>query len=180
MSFFRTATAPDLDEVVDLAAQTFPYSAPEGSDPQNIARHIASYLNPHVFAGYLADPAARLILAEDSVTKESSALLGYSLLLIRPPQEAEIAALLPGAATAELSKCYVRPSHFGSGLAAELMTETLARARAAGVATVWLGVSAVNERAKRFYHKQGFIAVGKKSFMFGGIEERDDVLAIEL
>lgn len=56
------------------------------------------------------------------------------------------------------------------------MTETLDRAKESGATSVWLGVSSVNERAKRFYRKRGFSAVGQKYFMFGGIEERDDVL----
>ncbi|GAA1051224.1 GNAT family N-acetyltransferase [Arthrobacter russicus] len=175
MPVFRPAEPADLDAVVELAAATFPYSAPAGADPENIAAHIHRYLRGEVFTGYLNNPAARLLLAEGP-----GGLQGYSLLLVEAPSDPEVAAAVQGRPTAELSKCYVRSECFGSGLAAELMRETLDRARETGLASIWLGVSNVNERAKKFYRKHGFEAVGTKHFMFGGVAERDDVLELGL
>lgn len=89
MPLFRAPEPGDLDAVVELAAATFPFSAPDGSDPDNITAHIAKYLNRDVFQAHLRDPAARLIVAE-----EAGRLLGYSLLLRQEPQDPEVAALV--------------------------------------------------------------------------------------
>lgn len=175
LEVFRAASTADLTAVVELAALTFPYSAPAGSDPANINFHIANYLNADRFAEYIAQGTAHLLLAEKDGT-----LRGYSLLLVQQPQDPDVRKAVLANPTAELSKCYVHPEEHGSGLAARLMAQTLAIAKAEGATTVWLGVSSVNERAKRFYQKQGFRSVGKKYFMFGDEQERDDVLEVVL
>jgi ribosomal protein S18 acetylase RimI-like enzyme len=55
------------------------------------------------------------------------------------------------------------------------MDAALAHARACGHDGVWLQVWEHNARARRFYEKCGFVAVGMHSFLFGAITERDPV-----
>ncbi|MCC6781841.1 MAG: GNAT family N-acetyltransferase, partial [Planctomycetes bacterium] len=56
-----------------------------------------------------------------------------------------------------------------------LMDAALAHARAGGHDGVWLQVWEHNARARRFYEKCGFVAVGISTFLFGAITERDPV-----
>jgi len=75
----------------------------------------------------------------------------------------------------ELSKFYLAPDRHGSGVAATLMAATLSEAAATGASFCWLGVNQQNERAGRFYAKQGFEVVGVKRFRVGDVWHDDHV-----
>jgi ribosomal protein S18 acetylase RimI-like enzyme len=55
------------------------------------------------------------------------------------------------------------------------MDASLAAAREAGAAGMWLGVNNENVRANRFYEKSGFEIVGMKKFRLGDVDEEDFV-----
>jgi ribosomal protein S18 acetylase RimI-like enzyme len=61
---------------------------------------------------------------------------------------------------AELHQLYVLPAERGSGCARALLQDAEARLRAAGAITVWLACAIGNERAARFYAKNGWTRVG--------------------
>ena len=73
----------------------------------------------------------------------------------------------------EIQRFYVDASHHGAGLAHQLMAHVLARAKAAGSATLWLGVWERNPRALAFYRKWGFDVVGELTFYLGDDPQRD-------
>jgi ribosomal protein S18 acetylase RimI-like enzyme len=73
----------------------------------------------------------------------------------------------------EIQRFYVDASHHGAGLAHQLMAHVLARAKAAGSATLWLGVWERNPRALAFYRKWGFDVVGELTFNLGDDPQRD-------
>jgi ribosomal protein S18 acetylase RimI-like enzyme len=56
----------------------------------------------------------------------------------------------------EVEQVYVDPAHRGSGIAGTLLTEAERRVAANGHECAWLAVAAGNDRAKRFYEKQGW------------------------
>ncbi len=66
---------------------------------------------------------------------------------------------LPGGSL-ELKQVYVRASEFGSGLGQRLLADALHQTSTAGKAWLWLSVSDLNDRAKAFYMKHAFQAVG--------------------
>ncbi|UZJ25932.1 GNAT family N-acetyltransferase [Rhodococcus antarcticus] len=100
-------------------------------------------------------------------------LHGYVLLVRAEPPDPEVAEALTHSPTTELSKCYVRLEHHGSGLAAGLLAAGLAVTSTPGM---WLGVSSLNFRAQGFYGKQGFAPVGHKNFTVGSQTYRDVVM----
>jgi diamine N-acetyltransferase len=167
----RTATADDAGSLAELAAVTFPLACPPGSDPRDIAAHLASTLSPDNFRTYLAD-ASTTVLVIDS----GGELRGYSLLVARPAQDPDVASVLSELPCTELSKCYVHPEHHGLGAAAELMRASIGSAAASGARGLWLGVNSQNARAIRFYEKSGFRRVGTKSFKLGSTVEHDFVM----
>jgi len=61
---------------------------------------------------------------------------------------------------AEVYQLYVSGPARGSGLAAVLLGEAEARIAASGVPTAWLGCAIGNDRAARFYEKNGWRRVG--------------------
>lgn len=123
------------------------------------------------FDAYLADPARVLFLAEDG-----GGAIGYTMLIVGEPTDADVASAITTRPTAELSKCYVDPGHHGAGLASRLMAATLEAAAERGAAAVWLGVNQENAKAQRFYEKSGFARVGVKRFLVGDRYEDDYVL----
>jgi ribosomal protein S18 acetylase RimI-like enzyme len=167
----RTATADDAGQLAELAAITFPLACPPGSAAADIAAHVAATLSAASFHAYLADPDVTVLVID-----APAGLRGYSLLVARPTQDPDVAAVLTELPCTELSKCYVHPEHHGVGAAAELMHASVTSAAAAGARGLWLGVNNQNARAIRFYEKSGFRKVGTKSFKLGTTVEHDFVM----
>lgn len=168
----RPALGGDATAVAAVAAATFPLACPPHTTDEAKAAFIASVLSEERFAGYLADPSRRLLLAEDA----DGFAVGYTLVNVGEPTDEDVRSCLRIHPTAELSKCYVLPGHHGAGVAGRLLTASLATGTAAGAAGMWLGVNEENAKAQRFYAKHGFERVGSKRFLVGERYEDDWVM----
>ncbi|WP_434614988.1 GNAT family N-acetyltransferase [Arthrobacter sp. A5] len=169
----RAAQIPDVPALASLAALTFPLACPPDAGETDIAAFIGTNLAAENFDGFIVDPRAAVLVAE-----EHGALLAYSLLVAEPPSDSKVAAAVTALPAIELSKFYVHPEHHGGGTARRLMNDSVNRARKFGGASVWLGVNSENTRALRFYAKCGFHEVGTKSFRLGARVEHDFVLQL--
>jgi GNAT superfamily N-acetyltransferase len=158
----RRAVPADAAELHDLAARTFGLACPPGTTQADIDAFVAAHLSVADFDRYLADEDRILLLAEDDGTA-----VGYTMLVAGPIADADVRAVVDEKTSIELSKCYVAADNHGSGVATALMAATLAAARATGAESCWLGVNQRNERAARFYAKNGFALVGTKRFLVG-------------
>ncbi|MGF1619026.1 MAG: GNAT family N-acetyltransferase [Rhodomicrobiaceae bacterium] len=74
-----------------------------------------------------------------------------------PPGEPHGFAIVNGD---ELDQLYLAASARGAGIAAALVTDALGKLRERGVATAWLACAIGNDRAARFYEKNGWRRVG--------------------
>lgn len=167
----RAARTDEADALAALAAVTFPLACPPSSTPEDHAAFIAAHLTAGAFAGYLADPARDLLVADDD-----GALVGYTMLVAGEPYDPDVAAVVLLRPTVELSKCYVLPGRHGGGVAGALMSASLDAARERGAAGVWLGVNGENARAQAFYARSGFVTVGERRFRVGDQTHHDLVL----
>ena len=75
-----------------------------------------------------------------------------------------------------LNQLYVRKEHHGAGIAQELMEWVFAEARRRGAEELYLTVFIDNGRARRFYDRYGFEAVGRYDFMVGNHVDEDIIL----
>ena len=166
----RGATVAELPELAEVAALTFPLACPPHTTDEAKAAFIAAHLTETSFAGYLADPARDVLVAE-----VDGRIAGYVMLVDGEPTDADVAAAIRIRPTVELSKCYVHPAHQGAGVAAALMAAALEAGVARGAAGIWLGVNQENGRAQAFYGKHGFERVGVKRFLVGERYEDDYV-----
>ena len=166
------ATPDDAAVLAQVAAATFRLACPPDITDEAVAQFIAEVLSEEKFVGYLADPQRALLLASDD-----GAPIGYTMLVFGEPYDDAVRAVVPDRPAAELSKIYVLADQHRSGVARELMTESIRIARERGAAVLWLGVNQRNERAQRFYAKSGFERVGTKRFWVGDHWEDDFVLA---
>ncbi|MFV0405543.1 MAG: GNAT family N-acetyltransferase [Propioniciclava sp.] len=166
----RPATSADLHAVAELAAATFPLACPPGLPEADIARFVADKLSMERFSEHLATAQTQVLVAEGE-----HALLGYTLAFAVDP-DAEVAPLIQGRPTVELSKCYTRKDVHGTGVSTALMSAVVDAAQSQHAASVWLGVNGQNLRAQRFYAKHGFAVVGERRFVVGSHTEDDLVL----
>ncbi|MDQ1531037.1 MAG: diamine N-acetyltransferase [Microbacteriaceae bacterium] len=173
----RIATPADAIALAEVGAVTFPLACPPGTPREAIDDVIAAALSEAAFARYLADPE-RLLLVDDPA--DGGPLAGYTMLVLAEPGDPDVLRAVRIRPTCELSKCYVRPGHQGSGTASVLMEHSVAAARDRGAAGMWLGTNQANARAIRFYEKHGFVPVGERRFRLGDRLEHDFVLELAL
>lgn len=120
------------------------------------------------YAGWLADPAYRIWIAELAATRSP---VGYVVLC---PPDLPVPTE-PG--DLEVKRIYVLGPYKGTGLGARLMSTALEAARTAGASRVWLGVNRDNRAAQAFYARQGFTRAGERKFRVGASTYDDLVLA---
>ena len=78
--------------------------------------------------------------------------------------------------TIELCQLYVLKDWRGAGIAASLMDWALGTVASEGARHIQLSVYVDNHRARRFYERYGFHAVGRYDFMVGSHADEDIVL----
>lgn len=109
------------------------------------------------------------------VAESSHGISGYLVMRAeRPP------SCLQGQAPVQLWRLFVSPEHQGKGVAASLMSQAFAYARANAHDVVWLGTSEDNVRAIAFYRKSGFSPIGVASLHQGHDSHQDLILSCEL
>jgi ribosomal protein S18 acetylase RimI-like enzyme len=158
------AGTADTAELAAVAAQTFPLACPPTMAPENVAAFVDATLSAARFAEYLEDSQRAVLTA-----RYDGRIIGYAMAVHEATKD-----------TAELSKIYVLSEHHGTGAAQALMDGVLTTAGHWAVGSVWLGVNQKNERAQRFYAKNGFVVRGTRTFQVGARLEDDFVMVREL
>lgn len=136
---------------------------------QEILDHCGQHHSPGAYRALLAG-GAEAWLVETAATR---APVGYAVLT--EPD-------LPGAETGdlELKRIYFLSRLHGTGAAAALMADIIARAKARGAGRLLLDVYSKNDRAIAFYGKYGFRKIADVTFYVGGTGYDDVVLAAKL
>ena len=136
------ADAPEMAETVGLGFDTYRSFAPPGWEPPPFAVEAAA-----IRSRMLGDDAWAL-LARDGDTPA-----GHIALLADPA---------PGAVY--LWQLFIRPAHWGTGLADELHEEFLDASRARGYRCARLRTPFDQGRSRRFYERNGWRTDGVASF----------------
>jgi len=161
----------DAEALSDVAAATFPLACPPDASPEDIEVFIDEVLSFEAFGDYLSDPARTVLKAT-----KGGKIVGYAMVLDSPPEDPGVARLISIAPALEISKMYVLPGEHGTGVSTALMDAAIDYAKSLGHAGVWLGVNQHNQRAQRFYTKNGFDTVGTKTFRVGSQLHHDFVM----
>ena len=113
----------------------------------------------------LEDPAFACRVAE-----VANDIIGYAKIgPLKLPVEEDSPALL-------LDQLYIRKDFHGVGIAHALMDWTMAEARRRGATRLYLTVYVDNHRARRFYDRYGFEAVGRYDFLVGNHADEDIIM----
>jgi GNAT superfamily N-acetyltransferase len=113
----------------------------------------------------LKDPAYACRISEVEGNPVGYAKLGP----LKLPVEPNGPALL-------LDQLYILKDHHGAGIAHGLMDWTLAEAVRRAAEELYLTVFVDNHRARRFYDRYGFQAVGRYDFMVGNHADEDIIM----
>jgi ribosomal protein S18 acetylase RimI-like enzyme len=164
----RDAVPADAPAVAALARQTFSETFGHLYRPEDLAAFLENH-TPERWAAELADPAYAVRVAQAGGELVAYAKLGPPSL----PFE-------PRGPSIELRQFYVLAPFHGTGLARELMTWILERARAGGAADLYLSVFVDNTRAQAFYARYGFERIGRYDFVVGSHVDEDHVMRLTL
>lgn len=167
----RDAVPGEAAEFARFAREIFVATYAATYDANRLARHAQERFGEAQQLAELADAARTTLVALET----SGAWAGFAVLR-RHAAPPEVQAHDP----VELERFYVGTAWHGRGLATSLMEATLERAARHGHDAVWLSVWRHNGRARRFYEKSGFAAIGEVTFVFGGEAELDTLMAREL
>ncbi len=147
------------------------------SAPEHVREYVARAFAPEAMRNELSDPAYVFLLAKPAGSDDGrdKSPLGYAKLCKNRTIDA-----LDDPAPIQLERIYVDGRKQSGGLGGNLLHEAVRIARDAAFETIWLSVWEQNERAQRFYRRNGFEIVGKTHFMIGPEREEDFVLAKRL
>lgn len=162
----RAAMPDEAATYSRTAAAAFYEAYHDGTNTGDIETHLAREFSEERQRRELEDPAVRVLAAR----ARDGTWAGFTMLRTGTRADGVTAAR-----PIEIVRFYLRAPWYGTGIAAPLMTAALDHARAAGHDGVWLQVWGSNARARRFYEKSGFVAVGTNPFLFGNTLE-DDVV----
>eukprot|EP00029_Vermamoeba_vermiformis_P014094 TRINITY_DN9156_c0_g1_i1.p1 TRINITY_DN9156_c0_g1~~TRINITY_DN9156_c0_g1_i1.p1 ORF type:complete len:189 (+),score=12.97 TRINITY_DN9156_c0_g1_i1:27-593(+) len=182
----REATVQDAAVLAGIAASTFQETFANDNSEEDMMLFLEKTYGVRQQTEELQDSKCLFLLAF-----KYTDCIGFSKLIFETPPDATVDMSVLGIDNTaiieniELSKCYLRKAHHGTGIADKLMTATLEavpkrisqkksdQTSADKKMLVWLGVWEFNPRAIKFYTRYGFKKVGVHPFVLGNDVQND-------
>lgn len=161
---FHDATIADLPNIDRIFRTSFCDTFAHLYRPEDLETFLAKF-TPQAWRAEMDDPACVFRIAEANGEPAGFVKIGPLTLPVEPSGKA-----------LELRQLYVLEDHQGSGIAAQLMEWVLDKARGSGATGIYLTVYTGNHRARRFYERHGFEAVGRYDFMVGNQADEDVIM----
>lgn len=161
---YRDATAADLPAIDRVFRTSFCETFAHLYRPEDLAAFLGQF-TPEAWAGEFNGPGYRFRLAEEDGEVVGFVKIGPSDLPIETSRRA-----------IELRQIYVMKDHHGSGVAQALTEWAIDKVREAGFEELYLTVYTDNHRARRFYDRHGFEAIGPYAFMVGSQADEDIIM----
>ena len=160
----------DLESLCGISKETFYQTFVDSNTEENMKAYLESAYNEEKLYKELCNPDSSFffIYADEC-------LAGY-MKLNEYPYQTDI----NDSDSLELERLYVLKDFQGVGLGNDLMNHAISIAAERGKKYIWLGVWEHNERAKRFYKKNGFYRIGAHSFVVGDDVQTDYVMRKDL
>jgi GNAT superfamily N-acetyltransferase len=153
MPTIRRALPADARAISDARAASW-RAAYQGLFPQPVLDGIDVSGWASRAAVWLASTSGR---GRDWVAEEDGAIVGWASRFL-PGRDEDL-----DPACAEIVALYALPSHWGRGLGRALLEVVTGDLRAHGATGIALWVVEGNDRARRFYERQGFVADGRRA-----------------
>ena len=170
VTLFRQCNMEDADILADFSRQKFYETFASMNTPENMAVYLNEAFAPEKIRAELANPdsAFYFLYADEK-------LAGY-LKLNEAPAQTDVR----DAQSLEIERIYVSKDFQGEGLGRYLLEKATSIAMRREKKYIWLGVWEKNEKALRFYKRNGFYPIGAHVFMIGDDEQTDYLMRKDL
>lgn len=156
----------DFDTLRELSIRTYYETFAHLNTPEDMAAYLEDAFNVDKLSKELNDSNSSFFFLYTD-----NRLAGY-LKMNEAPSQTDI----NDAASLQIERIYVTSEFQGAGLGRYLMEQAIAIAIERNKAYVWLGVWEKNEKAIRFYKKNGFYKIGTHIFVMGEDVQTDYVM----
>lgn len=167
---FRQCAPDDIRTLRNLSCRTYYETFADQNTPSNMKAYLRQAFALDRLRGELSDCCSRFYFLY-----ADGALAGY-LKLNEAPSQTDV----NDDRSLELERIYVAKEFQGMGLGGVLMNRALMEARERKKAYLWLGVWEKNDRALRFYEKNGFYPIGRHVFVMGDEAQTDYLMRKDL
>ena len=168
--FLRQCRMEDIDKLRALSMQTFYETFAALNTPENMDAYLNRAFDREKLRKELADRDSRFFFLYFN-----EKLAGYLKINEAPAQTDQ-----NDPASLEIERIYVSGGFQGKGLGRYLMEQAIQIAVARKKKYIWLGVWEKNERAIRFYKRNGFYKTGTHSFVVGEDVQTDHLMQKDL
>ena len=169
-AILRKCTMDDFDVLRELSIRTYYETFAHLNTPEDMQAYLDEAFEINKLQNELNDLNSDFFFLYFNDT-----LAGY-LKLNEAPSQSDI----NDADSLEIERIYVSSQFQGEGLGRYLMKQAIAIATDRKKKYVWLGVWEKNEKAIRFYKKNGFYEIGTHTFVMGEDVQTDYVMRKDL
>ncbi len=166
----RKATIEDLPQLLEVARIAFVQAFTAGNKPENVAIYLDEAFTEKQLGEELKVESSEFYLA--FLGEE---MVGYLKVNFVPSQTD-----IHDPESIEISRLYLLDEYLGRGIGKKLLDYAIDLGRSNEKKYLWLGVWERNERAIRFYQKNGLVKFGDHPFPFGDELQTDWLMRIDL
>jgi len=159
----------DVSEVQEIAWQTFYETFYDTNTRANLENYLHAHFNHGRIGEELGNPSSSFFVA-----RINGQVAGYLKVNTGDAQTETMEA-----GGFEIQRIYVRRCWYGQKVGQALLDHALAMARQKRSAFVWLGVWEKNQRAIRFYQKNGFEPFDTHIFRIGKETQTDLLMKLQ-
>jgi diamine N-acetyltransferase len=165
---YRQAIGADAEALATFARESWIATFGELYPPVDLDAYLRQSFGADIQRAQIATPGETYLLAF-----EGDEIVGYCRMgALDMPVDDPMGV--------ELHRLYVHERVKGKGVAAALMDQAMAWARARRASAIYLSVWENNPRAQAFYRRYGFADHSEWSFMVGRVADRDLIWKLAL
>lgn len=153
----------DLETIQKISIQTFIETFTAVNTPENIDNYVKESFSTKQLTDELNNPDSQFYVAYLNVE-----VVGYLKINIGNAQTETLEGN-----TMEIHRIYVLQSFHGKNIGQLLLNEARKIAKNNGIDHIWLGVWEENQKALRFYTKNGFVVFDQHVFTMGNDKQTD-------
>jgi ribosomal protein S18 acetylase RimI-like enzyme len=158
-----SVSTQEVSQLQMIARSTFYETFAAMNTPENMRQYLEKDLSIEKLTAELNNPESQTFFAQ-----RDDEIIGYLKLNVGAAQTEKVA---PGGL--EIQRIYVKKEYQGVSVGADLLNFAIDLSVGQGRNYVWLGVWEKNQRAIRFYEKNGFMPFGSHVFHLGEDAQTD-------
>lgn len=166
----RQAGISDLASLQAIGRKTFEETFADSNSAENMAVYLVDGFSEERLSAELLNENSQFFFA-----LLGDEVLGYLKVNVGDAQSEE-----QDSSAMEIERIYVLQQYQRKQLGFSLYQQALAIALERKSPYIWLGVWEKNQRAMRFYQKQGFVEFGEHLFVLGDDAQRDVLMKLVL